>query len=66
MHQDERGRPVATLETNNHITERKRAEEALNKTQAELAHTGDDSRRDDCFHRSLDQPAARSRHNQRQ
>jgi two-component system, LuxR family, sensor kinase FixL len=38
MHQDERGRPVATLETNNHITERKRAEEALNKTQAELAH----------------------------
>jgi two-component system sensor kinase FixL len=46
MHQDERGRPVATLETNNHITERKRAEEALNKTQAELAHTGDDSRRD--------------------
>jgi hypothetical protein len=38
MHQDERGRPVATLETNNHITERKRAEETLNKTQAELAH----------------------------
>jgi two-component system sensor kinase FixL len=38
MHQDERGRPVATLETNKHITERKRAEEALNKTQADLAH----------------------------
>jgi two-component system sensor kinase FixL len=38
MHQDERGRPIATLETNNDITERKRAEEALNKAQAELAH----------------------------
>jgi two-component system, LuxR family, sensor kinase FixL len=38
MHQDERGRPVATLETNNDITERKRAEEALHKAQAELAH----------------------------
>jgi two-component system, LuxR family, sensor kinase FixL len=38
MHQDERGRPVAILETNNDITERKRAEEALNKAQAELAH----------------------------
>jgi two-component system, LuxR family, sensor kinase FixL len=38
MHQDERGRPVATLETNNDITERKRAEDALHHAQAELAH----------------------------
>jgi len=35
---DERAKPVAVLETNNDITERKRAEEALHKAQGELAH----------------------------
>jgi two-component system, LuxR family, sensor kinase FixL len=35
---DERGKPIAVLETNNDITERKRAEEALHKAQTELAH----------------------------
>ena len=35
---DERGKPTAVLETNNDITERKRAEEALHKAQVELAH----------------------------
>jgi len=34
----ERGQPIAVLETNNNITERKQAEEALHKAQAELAH----------------------------
>jgi two-component system sensor kinase FixL len=38
LHYDEGGRPAVTLETNNDISERKRAEEALNKMQAELAH----------------------------
>ena len=38
MPQGEQGRPFATLETNNDITERKRAEEALHRAQAELAH----------------------------
>src|SRR4029434_7595614 len=35
---DERGQPIAILETNNDITERKRAEEALHRAQTELAH----------------------------
>ena len=40
LQQDELGRPVATLVTSNDISERKRAEEALSRTQAELAHVG--------------------------
>jgi two-component system sensor kinase FixL len=35
---DGRGKPVAVLETNHDITERKRDEEALHKARAELAH----------------------------
>src|SRR5882724_8056260 len=35
---DARGKPVTVLESNHHITERKRAEEALHKARAELAH----------------------------
>src|SRR5882724_643089 len=38
LQRDEQGRPAATLATTNDITERKRAEEALQKAQAELAH----------------------------
>lgn len=38
LQRDERGNPVAVLETNNDITERKRAEEALQKVQSELTH----------------------------
>ncbi len=38
LQRDERGAPVAVLETNNDISERKRAEEKLRKAQAELAH----------------------------
>jgi two-component system, LuxR family, sensor kinase FixL len=38
LHRDERGRPTAILETNTDVTERKRADEALAKAQAELAH----------------------------
>src|SRR5262245_24397241 len=38
LQRDEQENPVAILETNNDITERKRAEEALQKTQTELAH----------------------------
>jgi two-component system sensor kinase FixL len=35
---DERQRPIAVLETNNDITEQKRAEEKLQQAQVELAH----------------------------
>lgn len=38
LQRDEQGNPVAVLETNNDVTERKRAEEALQKVQTELAH----------------------------
>ncbi len=38
LQRDARGRPVATMETNNDITERNQAQEALRRTQAELAH----------------------------
>jgi PAS domain S-box-containing protein len=38
LQRDERGRPVAVMETNNDITERNRAQDALRRTQAELAH----------------------------
>ncbi len=37
LQRDEHGQPLATLESNNDVTERRRAEEALRKTQAELA-----------------------------
>jgi two-component system, LuxR family, sensor kinase FixL len=38
LQRDEQGRPRATLETNNDITERKHAEEALRNAQVELSH----------------------------
>jgi two-component system sensor kinase FixL len=38
LQRDERGRPVAVMETNNDITERNQAQEALRRAQAELAH----------------------------
>jgi PAS domain S-box-containing protein len=38
LQRDQQGRPVAVLQTNNDITERKRAEEAWRQAQAELAH----------------------------
>ena len=38
LQRDERGLPVAILETNNDITERNRTQEALHQAQAELAH----------------------------
>jgi PAS domain S-box-containing protein len=38
LQRDGQGNPVAVLETNNDVTEVKRAEEALQKSQAELTH----------------------------
>ncbi len=38
LQRDEHGQPVAILETNNDLTNRKQAEEALRQAQAELAH----------------------------
>ena len=38
LHRDEQAKPIAILETNNDISERKRAEEALQETRGELAH----------------------------
>jgi two-component system, LuxR family, sensor kinase FixL len=38
LQRDEQGKPEAVLETNNDVTERKRAEEALQRVQTELAH----------------------------
>ena len=38
LQRDEQERPVAILETNNDVTERKRVEDALGKAQTELAH----------------------------
>lgn len=38
LQRDDRGLPVAVLETNTDITERRRSQEALQKAQAELAH----------------------------
>ena len=38
LQRDEQGRPVATLETNNDITARRRAEEELSRSQAQLIH----------------------------
>ena len=38
LQRDQHGRPVSILETNTDVTERKRAEEALQRVQAELAH----------------------------
>ena len=38
LQQDERGRPIAIMETNNDVTERNQAQQALQRAQAELAH----------------------------
>jgi PAS domain S-box-containing protein len=38
LQRDDSGKPAGVLETNNDISERKRAEDALRQTQADLAH----------------------------
>ena len=38
LERDERGRPVAIMGTSNDVTERNRAQEALYRARAELAH----------------------------
>jgi len=38
LQRDDSGKPVGVLETNNDVSERKRAEDALRQTQANLAH----------------------------
>ncbi|QFR33868.1 nitrogen regulation protein NR(II) [Ancylobacter sp. TS-1] len=38
LQRDEKGRPLAAMETNSDISEHKKAENALNQTRAELAH----------------------------
>lgn len=38
LQRGERGRPAATMETNNDITERRRSEDALHKARSELSH----------------------------
>ncbi|MFD2032688.1 PAS domain-containing protein [Ancylobacter dichloromethanicus] len=38
LQRDERGRPLAAMETNSDISGRKHAEDALHQTRAELAH----------------------------
>jgi two-component system, LuxR family, sensor kinase FixL len=38
LHRDKQGRPVATISTNNDITEQKASEDALSELRSELAH----------------------------
>ncbi len=38
VQRDERGRPIATMETNSDITEQKRAEDALHQARSQLEH----------------------------
>jgi PAS domain S-box-containing protein len=38
LQRDEHGKPIAMMHINSHITERKRADDALHATQAQLAH----------------------------
>ena len=38
MQRDERGRPIATMETNSDITEQKQTEDALHHTRSQLEH----------------------------
>jgi two-component system, LuxR family, sensor kinase FixL len=40
VQRDERGRPMATMETNSDITEQKRAEDALHQARSQLEHVG--------------------------